>query len=104
MDAGIVEASWVSGVQVVPGNASQATSYFRRAAQRGHAGAQTRLGLRYASGQGAPKDQQAAYFWLLLASAGGDTLAPADRDRIEKNLTAQQRNAAQSAARHWKPQ
>ena len=90
--------------QAVPGNDSHATSYFRQAAQRGHAGAQTRLGLRYASGQGVPKDQQAAYFWLLLACAGGDAFAPPYRDRVEKNLTAQQRSAALAAVRRWKPQ
>jgi uncharacterized protein len=57
----------------------------------------------YYKGQGVPKDILQAYFWWLLASAKGDETSIKNRDIVEKELTPQQRAAAQAAARNWKP-
>lgn len=74
---------------------------WRPLALAGNASAQTNLGVVYA--KGVPKDDQQAYFWLLLASVGGDADAIKRRDWIESRLTPQQRAAAQADARNWKP-
>lgn len=57
----------------------------------------------YANGQGVPKDDQQAYFWMLLASVGGDKDAIGNRHVLERRLTAEQRAVAQADARNWKP-
>jgi len=57
----------------------------------------------YAVGRGVPKDEQMAYFWLLLASAQGDKNAAKIRDLAERDLSPEQRAAAQASARNWKP-
>jgi TPR repeat protein len=72
-------------------------------AEQGNAEGQRRLAHFCAVGIVVPKDQQTAYFWLLLASAQGEKLAIEFRDLIERELLPQQRAAAQAAARDWKP-
>jgi len=78
-------------------------SWYRKAAEQGDADAQFKLGSSYAGGRGAPKDDEVACFWLLLAKAGGSDLAAQGCDAIESRLTAQQLERAQLAARAWKP-
>ena len=81
----------------------QAVAWFRKAAEQGQAMAQGALGAMYAVGRGVPKDEQMAYFWLLLASAQGDKNAAKIRDLAERDLSPEQRAAAQASARNWKP-
>ena len=88
----------------VPKDDQQAVFWYRKAAEQGYAIGQNSLGFMYHEGRGVPKDAQQAYFWLLLASVGGNKIAVANRDTLDRELTAQQRAAAQADARNWKPQ
>ena len=81
----------------------QAAFWFNKAAEQGDVTGQFELGARFALGQGVPRDDQLAYFWSLLASVEGRADAARNRDFIERRLTAEQRAAAQAAAREWKP-
>ena len=90
----------------------QAVVWHRRAAEQGNSKAQRNLGVEYALGTGVPKDPQLAYFWWLLASTGDDQEINAFfgnkntsqlRDAVERILSPEQRAAAQSDARNWKP-
>ncbi|MFZ6743759.1 tetratricopeptide repeat protein [Undibacterium sp. JH2W] len=74
----------------VPKDDVQAVSWYRKAAEQGHAQAQSNLGLMYANGRGVQQDQELAYFWHLLARAGGNEDAQKNIDMLEKKLTAQQ--------------
>ena len=90
------------GRGVVPKDEQQAVVWYRKAAEQGDADAQFFLGVMYANGQGVPKDEQSAYFWWLLASAQGDQDAVKNRDIVERDLSPEQRAAAQASARNWK--
>ena len=57
------------------------------AAEQGDADAQSRLGLLYANGQGAPEDFVQAHLWLSLAAAQGDKSAAKERDLLVKKMT-----------------
>ena len=48
---------------------AEAVTWYRKAADQGHAGAQYYLGIAYHKGQGVPADQIEAYKWLSLAIA-----------------------------------
>jgi TPR repeat protein len=53
----------------------QATLWYRKAAEQGHALAQFALGLRHDSGHGAERDYEAAHFWYLCAARQGHARA-----------------------------
>lgn len=73
------------------------------AAEKGYPGAQHNLGLMYAKGEGVPRDDLAAYFWMLLASIQGNKESLRARDILERGLTLDQRTNVQQRARNWKP-
>ncbi len=108
-EQGLADAQFFLGLmyasgQGVPKDAQQAVVWNRKAAEQGHVSAQYNLGLMYALGrEGVPKDDQLAYFWFLLASAQGNQSVVESRDRLERDLSPEQRAAAQAAARNWKP-
>lgn len=82
-------------------NEAAAVDWWRRGAEAGDPDSQGLLGLAYADGVGVAQDNAQAYFWLLLASGKG-TVSPHRyqrmRDRVERELTPEQRSAAQEAA------
>ncbi len=91
------------------GNASVATrdpqtaQYYETNAQQGHAWAQRDLGAYFESGTlGLPKDYVQADMWYRLAADGGDSIAPLNRDAIEKKMTAAQIAEARRRASEWK--
>ncbi len=51
---------------------STAARWFSRAANQGHIVAQATMGAYYWAGRGVPEDLHQAYFWSVLAQAGGD--------------------------------
>lgn len=56
-ERGEAEAQYNLGIECAPSrDFTQAVSWYRRAADQGHAKAQNSLGLLYSSGQGAPQD------------------------------------------------
>ena len=89
--------------QGVPQDHVQAVKWFRLAADQGLASAQFFLGLMYAKGEGVPQNYVQAHMWLNLAGAGGDTLAPKNRDIASKKMTPAQIAEAQRLAAAWKP-
>jgi TPR repeat protein len=76
-EAGDPDAQFEAGVRLAdaPGGAAdygQAAAWFRRAADHGHAGAQSALGVMYLRGQGVSRSRIEAIKWLTLA-AGQDS-------------------------------
>ncbi len=82
-------------------NEAEAVAWWRRGAEAGDPDSQGLLGLAYADGVGVAQDNAQAYHWLLLASGKG-TVSPHRyqrmRDRVERELTPEQRSVAQQAA------
>ncbi len=87
----------------MPKDEAKAVKWYRKAAEQGLADAQLGLGVFYALGRGVPKDEVAAYTWLLLAGAQGDETAKKQIEAIERRLTGAQRAEGQRLAREWKP-
>ncbi|MNC76241.1 Sel1 repeat protein [compost metagenome] len=73
-------------------------AWYRKAAEQGYAGAQTSLGMMYASGQGVPKDVKQAYAWFSVAAANGSGKAAEWRDAVAKELPPAALAAAQALA------
>ena len=86
---------------------AEAIRWFRKAANRGEAIAQSQLGLMYASGHGVPQDYVQAHMWLNLAASGvggEDQKKFSDaRDELAGKMTTQQIAEAQRLAPEWKP-
>ena len=59
------------------------------------------LGLRYATGDGAPEDLVAAHKWFNLAAAQGDVRAKAERALLADLMSAAEIAEAQRLAREW---
>ena len=74
-------------------------SWFRKAAEQGHADAQYQLGLSYANGEGVPEDDVQAYAWLNLASVQGGEDVQQQRTRIRQRMTSVQIAEAQKLSR-----
>ncbi len=64
-----------SGQSVLPLDPAQAAEWYRRAADKGHAGAQMNLAMMYLDGQGVPRDVPQAVAWYEKAADGGDAIA-----------------------------
>jgi hypothetical protein len=62
-------ALYRDGGKGLPRDMEQAADWYRKAAEQGDAGAQATLGLLYSLGQGVPKSEVDAYFWLDLATS-----------------------------------
>ena len=52
-----------------------AVMWYTKAAEQGHARAQTVLGTMYANGEGVPENDVKAYVWVSMAKANGDEVA-----------------------------
>ena len=48
---------------------AEAVTWYRKAANQGHAAAQNNLGLLYEDGRGVPQDYVQAHMWFNLAAA-----------------------------------
>jgi len=79
----------------VPQDFAAAASWYRKAANKGFAGAQSNLGIMYAKGQGIPQDYIAAHMWFNLAAGGGNKDAVKNRDMIAAKMTPTQIAEAQ---------
>ncbi len=77
-----------------------AVKWWRLAAERGYASAQTNLGNAYARGQGVIQDSVYAHMWLSIAASSGKTkYASKNRDIVAKKMTPSQLEKAQDLAR-----
>jgi putative methionine-R-sulfoxide reductase with GAF domain len=79
----------------------EALRWFGQAAERGHVRAQSKVAACYWSGKGAPRDYSKAYFWALLAEAGGDKDASLYRTDSGNHLSQAQSSAEHIAAENW---
>ncbi len=80
-----------------------ALTLFRRSADGGHNQGMFNLGVMLKDGRGAKVDRVAAYRWLHIAATRGHRWAGAARDDLRTELTARQIEAAEQAARAWRP-
>ncbi len=87
----------------VPQNFAKAFDWYSRAAERGNDFAQNNLGTMYESGRGVPQDLVKAYTYYSLSAAQGNAWGKTNRDRLLKNLTADQIAEGQSRAAAFVP-
>ncbi len=80
-----------------------ARGYFEKAAMLGFAPAAWNLARCHLYGLGVPSNKALAYFWLLIAAAGGFTGATDVRDRLAVELSAHTLLKVQRLARNWRP-
>ena len=84
---------------------TQAAAWYRKAAEQGDASAQGTLGMLYSLGQGVPRDDVEAYYWLDLAAAvKGPNQAQyaANRQVVGTRITADELEAVQERVAAWK--
>lgn len=86
----------------IPKNAEKAFEWYLKAASNGHANSENSLGVSYQRGEGVTRNLVLAYAWYNLAAAQGDKNGNKNRDRIEAQLTHDQRAEGQRLATNWK--
>lgn len=86
-----------------PENQAEAARWFEQAALHGVTDSQFNLALLFQSGYGVPESPADAYAWLLIAAAGGDAAAAQRADTLRRELTVEQRNAAEQVAAGFTP-
>jgi GAF domain-containing protein len=87
--------------QTVKPDEMEAVRWFSKAAEDGSVTAQFRLGLLYWGGHGVPKDANKAYFWAVLARAGGQE-GSKDLVRVLANgMTRAQAASIETQAEIW---
>jgi TPR repeat protein len=97
-------ALYRDGGKGFPRDMAQAAAWYRKAAEQGDVTAQASLGVLYSIGQGVPRNDIEAYFWLdLAASVKGpnqDKYA-ANRQLIGTHITADQLEEVQYRVASW---
>lgn len=86
-----------------PDNQSEAARWFEQAALHGVTDSQFNLALLFQSGYGVPESPADAYAWLLIAAAGGDEAAGERAEALRRELTVEQRSAAEQVAAGFTP-
>ena len=76
----------------------ESAKWMRKAAEQGHADAQFNVGRRYYFGEGVQKDYVEAYAWFLFAKPNGEEAAGKMISRLEKRLTAEQKEKGRERA------
>jgi GAF domain-containing protein len=89
------------GDDTVKQDYTQAARWFSMAAAQGNVHAQSALAAYYLSGIGVPKDLSKAYFWALLAQAGGDESSKYRVQMLASSMDHQQLIAVQEQANRW---
>ena len=79
----------------------EAARWFSKAAEQGHTDAQAMLGTYYMLGRGVPQDLDKAYFWSILAQAGGDPGSTYRLKVLSSRMTPSRIQAAQEQANAW---
>ncbi len=92
---GAMEEAGADGVQ----NLASAALHYRAAAEYGHTGAKTRLGLALLTGRGTSGNLVEAETWLRRAAQDGDVLAAAVLGDFHANSERQPANLEEAA--HW---
>jgi hypothetical protein len=87
--------------QQVKQDEAEAATWFTRAAEHGSVPAQYKLGLMYWGGHGVPKDVNKAYFWTVLARAGGQEGSKDLAKVLANGMTRSQSAAIEQQAEIW---
>jgi TPR repeat protein len=87
--------------QSVARDESEAANWFTKAAEHGSVAAQYKLGLLYWGGHGVPKDINKAYFWTVLARAGGQEGSQDLAKVLANGMTRSQAAAIEQQAEIW---
>lgn len=88
-----------------PRDMTQAAAWYRKAADQGDASAQGTLGTLYTLGQGVPRSDVEAYYWLDLATAAkGPNQAQyaANRQVVGTRITADELADVEDRVAKWK--
>ena len=75
--------------------------WFTLAAEQGHILSQATLGAYYWAGRGVPQDLTKAYYWSVLAQAGGDQASKYRVAVLASRMSRSQVLAAQQQANDW---
>lgn len=87
--------------QSVKQDEAEAANWFTKAAEHGSVPAQYKLGLMYWGGHGVPKDANKAYFWTVLARAGGQEGSKDLAKILSNGMTRAQAAAIEQQAEMW---
>jgi len=87
--------------QAIKPDESEAAQWFTKAAEHGSVSAQYKLGLLYWGGHGVPKDANRAYFWAVLARAGGQQGSKDLAKVLASGMTRAQAAAIEQQAEIW---
>jgi putative methionine-R-sulfoxide reductase with GAF domain len=87
--------------QSIQPNESDAAQWFAKAAEDGSVTAQYKLGLLYWGGHGVPRDANKAYFWTVLARAGGQDGSKDLAKVLSNGMTRAQAAAIEQQAEIW---
>jgi hypothetical protein len=87
--------------QAIKPDESEAARWFTRAAEHGSVPAQFKLGLLYWGGHGVPKDINKAFFWAVLARAGGQDGSNDLAKVLSSGMTRSQTAAIEQQAEIW---
>ncbi len=80
---------------------AETAKWYRKAAEQGHAYAQSNLGLMYYIGEGVPQDLLQAHMWYNIADALGGEDAQKGREIAARFMTPDQIAEGQRMAREW---
>jgi hypothetical protein len=87
--------------QAIKQDETQAARWFTKAAEDGSVPAQYKLSLLYWGGHGVPKDANKAYFWAVLARAGGQEGSKDLAKVLANGMTRAQSAAIEQQAEIW---
>jgi putative methionine-R-sulfoxide reductase with GAF domain len=87
--------------QAIQPSEGDAARWFTKAAEDGSVPAQYKLGLLYWGGHGVPKDTNKAYFWTVLARAGGQEGSKDLAKVLANGMTRAQAAAIEQQAEIW---
>jgi hypothetical protein len=87
--------------QSIKKDESQAANWFAKAAEHGSVAAQYKLGLLYWGGHGVPRDTGKAYFWAVLARAGGQEGSQDLAKILASGMTHTQATVIEQQAEIW---
>ena len=88
--------------QAINPDDAEAAAWFTKAAEHGNVSAQYKLGLLYWGGHhGLPKDLNKAYFWTVLARAGGQEDSKNLAQVLTSGMTRAQATAIEQQAELW---
>jgi TPR repeat protein len=97
-------ALYRDGGKNFPRDMAQAAGWYRKAAEQGDVAAQATLGVLYSIGQGVPRSDVEAYYWLDLAAAvkgPNQEKYAANRQQIGAHLTVDDLAEVEERVAKW---